>query len=121
MTGDFAAFTASLGQLQKHIEQGSAAALKAHADDVLKAANAEGVVPFKSGDLMRSGLVDGPFAITGSVGVTISYDTPYALKIHERAWPGPEGSKWTGKPKWLEMTITEKAPDMGNQLRKAIG
>ncbi len=117
MAGDFAAFLASIGQLQQKIEQGSAAALKAHADDVLQATQQDGVVPIDTGALRDSGLVEGPLTGNGQSTVRIGFDTPYALLVHEQ----PQSARRTGVHKFLEVTITGKAPDLGDQLRKAIG
>lgn len=117
MAGDFAAFSASLSQLQKHIEQGSAAALEAHVRDIGEVANAEGNVPYLTGALHDSQFIEGPLTSQGRSAMRIGYDVNHALKVHEE----PQSQRRTGRSKWLEATITEKAPDMGDQLRSKIG
>lgn len=117
MAGDFAAFITSVGQLQQRIEQGSADALEAHVRDVGEAANAEGNVPYASGKLHDSQFIEGPLTGQGRSAMRIGYDRPYALLVHEQ----PQSARRTGRSKFLESVITEKAPDLGDQLRKAIG
>lgn len=119
MAGDFAAFTASLGQLQKKFEQGSAAALEAHVRDIGEVANSEGVVPYLTGLLHDSQFIDGPLVANGRASMRIGYDTGkgYDLLVHEQ----PQSARRSGQSKWLESTITSKAPDLGDQLRSKIG
>lgn len=117
MAGDFAAFIASLGQLQQKVEQGSAAALEAHVRDIGEVANAEGNVPYLTGALHDSQFIEGPLTGQGRSAMRIGYGTNYAGLVHEQ----PQSARRTGRSKWLESTITEKAADLGDQLRKAIG
>lgn len=117
MAGNADAFAASLAQISKRVEDGSAAALRAHVDDVGEAANAPGVVPFDTGALHDSQFIEGPLTGQGRSTVRIGYDVPHALLVHEQ----PQSARRTGISKWLEMTIAAKAPDMGDRLREKIG
>jgi len=68
-------------------------------------------VPFEDGDLLQSGRAQqdrdsgGRFTNTASV----SYDTPYAVKLHEH----PEFNfKGSGEGKWLEHALQRRASRM---------
>lgn len=117
MAGDFAAFTASLGQLQKHIEQASAAALESHVRDIGEVANAEGNVPIQTGALRDSQFIEGPLTGSGRSAMRIGYGVEYSLLVHEQ----PQSARRSGRSKWLESVIAEKAPDLGDILREKIG
>lgn len=117
MANTFPAFLASLEQLKRRLEQGSADALVEHCDDVLEAANERGVVPYQTGALHDSGSRSAPVLTSGRATVSLSYDTSYALKVHEE----PQEARRTGQRKWLEQTITAKADDLGPKLKAAVG
>ena len=117
MADTFPAFIASLAQLQKTIQDGSAAALLAHVKDVGEAANAPGVVPYDTGALHDSQFIEGPLTGAGRSTVRIGYDVEYATQVHEE----PESARRTGMRKWLEVTLVQKAPDMGDRLKEKIG
>lgn len=116
MASTFDAFLASLDALAKRLEDGSAAALRAHADNVAEAANAPGVVPYQTGQLHDSQFVEGPLVGSGVAAVRIGYDTDYALRVHEE----PQSARRTGVSKWLETTITSKAGELGPELRRHL-
>lgn len=117
MASTFPAFLTALEQLKRRVEDGTTDALKEHADNVLEAANAPGVVPVDTGRLRDSGAVEGPLTGSGRAMVRIGYDTPYALKVHEE----PQSARKTGRAKWLEQTLTGKADDLGPILKAKVG
>ena len=108
---------AALEALKRRLEDGAADALKAWADAVLEAANAEGVVPYQSGALHESGAVSDVETISDGARISISYDTDYARRVHEE----PQSARKTGRSKWLETTITGKASDLGPILKAKVG
>lgn len=110
-------FLASLEQLKRRINDGAADALKEHVDNVLEAANADGVVPVDTGALRASGYTEGPLTGGGKATARIGYDTPYALLVHEQ----PQSARRTGVSKWLETTITAKADELGPLLKAKVG
>lgn len=117
MAGNADAFAASLAQLGKRLEDGSAAALRAQVDDIGEAANADGNVPVQTGALRESQFIEGPLTGQGRSTVRIGYDVPYGLSVHE----APQSERRTGRSKFLESVITEKAADFGDRLREKIG
>lgn len=117
MADTFPAFIASIEALKKRIENGTAAALKEHGDNLLEAANAAGVVPYDTGRLHDSGTVEGPLTGAGKSTIRLAYDTPYALLVHEQ----PQSARRTGISKWLEVTITSQATALGPILKAKVG
>lgn len=117
MPNTFPALLTSLEQLKRRIEDGTADALKEHADNVLEAANAPGVVPYDTGALHDSGHVEGPLSGSGRATVRIGYGVEYALLVHE----APQSARKTGRSKWLEQTLTAKAGDFGPILKQKVG
>lgn len=117
MANTFPAFLASLEQLKRRIEQGSADALKEHIDNVAVAANAPGVVPYDTGELHDSQFVEGPLVGAGKATVRLGYGAGHATLVHEQ----PQTARRTGISKWAETTITGKAGELGPILKAKVG
>jgi len=79
----------------------SKSALIAAAGEILRVANK--TVPFKEGMLAGSGAVD-----ADDMKATISYDTPYAVRLHQN----PQYQFSFGRRgKWLELAFDEAGND----------
>lgn len=77
------------------------------------------LVPHDEGTLMRSGTVSHN---EGKLQVNVSYDTPYAARLHEH----PEYRFQKGRQgKWLERTLQVRKEAVqlyiGNKIRSAAG
>ena len=81
-------------------------------DDLLREANKD--VPHDQGTLQLSGEVDVEETAKG-IGGTVSYDTPYAKRLHEN----PQYNFNKGrKGKWLEDAINRLKPKFNQWLRE---
>jgi hypothetical protein len=89
------------GQARSKADAEATRALTLAAEHLLAKAN--DTVPIEEGTLARSGSVD----VDGRAGeATVSYDTPYALRLHEN----PQYAfKHGRRGKWLELTLQEQA------------
>lgn len=76
-------------------------------EDILELSNA--IVPLDEGTLQASGEV----TATDGLAVIISYDTPYAVRLHEHP-----GYKFQGgrEGKWLEKTVNKNSTKVLNRL-----
>lgn len=84
--------------VKRHLDQEAERALGDAAEFLLEEANR--TVPFEEGPLAGSGATD----VDGS-SATISYDTPYAARLHEH----PEYHFQHGRRgRWLELTLSEQ-------------
>lgn len=70
-------------------------------------------VPFEEGDLASTGHVDTDPSSGELVEGSVSYDSPYAVRLHENPDYDFQGS---GRGKWLELTAQESA----GELEKAM-
>lgn len=114
------ALPAALQALGRRVVDGSAAALKAHVEDIGTKANAPGVVPYDSGLLHDSQFTEGPLTGAGRSTMRIGYDDAkghYFLLVHEQ----PQSARKTGRSKWLESTITANADGLGSHLKRELG
>lgn len=62
-------------------------------------------VPYDKGTLKNSGRVDAS-GRGGSIGATVSYNTPYAARLHENPQYNFKGK---GRGKWLQLAVQEMA------------
>jgi hypothetical protein len=68
-------------------------------------------VPIEEGNLARSGSVD---VDRGELAATVSYDTPYAVRLHEN----PQYHFQHGRRgKWLQLTLPEQRARIERFLR----
>jgi hypothetical protein len=101
------------------VHDAAAAALYEAAEVLLEESNRS--VPHDEGTLERSGEVS---ADPASLESCVSYDTPYAARLHEKGekynWSKP-GARW----KWLEFTMREQATRLrdliASRIKKAFG
>ena len=96
------------GEVTKKYREAAAETLQEMAEGVLTEANK--TVPHDEGDLEGSGT---PSVDVRELVAAVSYDTPYATKLHESE-PGEYSFRGNGRRKWLEQTINE----MSGQLEK---
>jgi hypothetical protein len=99
-------------KIAKQIKEAENKALFETAEYVLETANR--TVPHQDGDLERSG--------SASVDeqerqATISYDTPYAARLHEHPEYDFQGK---GRGKWLELTMKEEKKKVQQYLKDRI-
>jgi hypothetical protein len=100
------------GKVNKSVKQ----ALLKTGEHLLQAANED--VPHDEGTLMRSGAVTVTRESGNTAEVAVSYDTPYAARLHEH----PEYDFQQGrKGKWLEDTFKSRGPDALKWLKEQIG
>lgn len=86
-------------RVNRKVEQVGADAIADAAEFLLEEANRS--VPIEEGTLQRSG-----FADAEGLAATVSYDTPYAARLHEN----PQYSFQHGRRgKWLQLTWDEQA------------
>lgn len=95
------------------------------AEALLRLANEH--VPYEEGDLEASGAVtqgQSRYGPTGQFAANekfVSYDTPYAIRLHEHPEYNFQGK---GQGKWLEHAVQKRASrlevDMAPPLRKAF-
>lgn len=87
-------------------------ALSDGAEYLLQEANT--TVPHREGHLQRSGIV----TLDGSKPIAnISYDTPYAVRLHEHPQYHFNGGR---RGKWLELTVQEKGPKVRDYIAKRL-
>jgi len=89
------------------VDKGSTMAMEEEGEDLLETANRH--VPYEDGVLMASGDVDSDVDRVGfaaaNIEVAVSYDTEYAVKLHEHPEFHFQGS---GEGKWLEHALQKK-------------
>lgn len=104
-------------EVSGRVRQAAAAGLSDAAEFLLEEANR--TVPHQDGDLQRSGT---PSVDAGSLTAAVSYDTPYARRLHEH----PEYRFQHGRRgKWLERTLAERGQaardSIAERIRAALG
>ena len=87
-------------QVKRATKTAEAEALFDAAEYVLETANR--TVPFDEGTLARSGETD---VDEGKLEASVSYETPYAVKMHEHPEYNFQGGR---RGKWLELTLQEE-------------
>lgn len=102
--------------MSEEVKAAAMLALSGAGEYILQKSNE--TVPHDEGHLMRSGLVS---QSTTKPEVHISYDTPYARRLHEH----PEYNFRNGRRgKWLEETMKEEKKKVrryiADELRKAL-
>jgi len=80
-------------------------------EELLRRANER--VPLDEGTLLGSGKA---FVTDGLTGI-VSYDTPYAVRLHEHPEYNFQGGR---EGKWLERTVNESAPEIIRYLAEHL-
>ena len=98
----------------KRVEAAAKAAVADAVESLLEEANR--TIPIEEGTMARSGSTS--VETSGSVvtGV-IAYDTPYAPRQHEDTRLRHDAGR---RAKWLERTLKEEAPTIGDFLAKSM-
>ena len=82
------------------------------AEHILEEANR--IVPHDEGTLMRSGETS---VDSGKMAAAVSYDTPYAARLHEHPEYNFQGER---QGKWLEKTLRERGADVRDYIAKKV-
>lgn len=99
-------------KVTKRVQQAAFEGLQDGAEHILDEANT--IVPYREGTLMQSGAVT-PDPVSKTVFV--SYDTPYAVYLHEH----PEFNFRNGREgKWLEKTMNNEARAVLNYVARRV-
>lgn len=102
-------------RVKSRVRSGSVAAAKAAADMIL--AHANKTVPKDTGRLKDSGRVH-PYALPSGGGTaTVSYNTPYAARLHENPQYNFRGR---GRGKWLQLAVQETAMRVARVMAETL-
>lgn len=93
--------------LSKRSEQG----VMREARRILK--RSQELVPVVTGDLKRSGVIEGPYKFGGKVHVNIDYGAAYASYVHE-------GTQYFEGRKFLERAMNEAETGMSDRLAQDL-
>lgn len=113
--GDLRSLVKGLDRLQSKMEQ---AAKQALAETAVKVAiDSQALVPVDTGELRDSLIVSELVEVDGGYDITISYQAPYAGKVHEDLDDNhPRG----GQAKFLETPFLQAGDTLTNLLTKEI-
>jgi hypothetical protein len=99
-------------KIANQIKEAEVEALREVSEYVLETANR--TVPHQDGDLERSGATS---VDEQERQAAISYDTPYAARLHEHPEYNFQGK---GRGKWLELTMIEEKKKVQQYLKDRI-